>query len=306
MSNSTNEETLEDESGKLDDKISNQQTEQSQEWDWETMARAWVTAFPDAKAVVSATEVETWIGSNFDSLPADLRRRPRSDLVDRLISLQHYMRPTPSDENEQNAEENQSDHPLQHYMRPTQSYENEQNAEENQEDHSLQLHMRPTQSDENEQNGEENHTDQHPARFQRTDQWLPVYSWLESLDNGELVKSKDISEWLDANPDVKEELSSRHSRYHLTHYVKKCHLKILKRKEKKGLIRLSRATAMEVHKEFGEKHTSTLSADPMSNIPKDSDLYRTKQKEAKRRFEILVELEKKLAPHFSRPRIANR
>jgi len=74
---------------------------------------------------------------------------------------------------------------------------------------------------------------QHPARFQRTDQWLPVYSWLESLDNGELVKSKDISEWLDANPEVKQELSSRHSRYHLTHYVKKCHLKILKRKEKK-------------------------------------------------------------------------
>jgi hypothetical protein len=27
-------------------------------------------------------------------------------------------------------------------------------------------------------------------------------------------------------------------------------------------------------------------ADPMSNIPKDSDLYRTKQKEAKRRFEM--------------------
>lgn len=74
---------------------------------------------------------------------------------------------------------------------------------------------------------------QHPARFQRTDQWLPVYSWLESLDHGELVKSKDISEWLDANPEVKQELSSRHSRYHLTHYVKKCHLKILKRKEKK-------------------------------------------------------------------------
>ncbi|XP_024011907.1 uncharacterized protein LOC18017639 isoform X2 [Eutrema salsugineum] len=255
MSNSTNE-TLEDGKGQFDDKITNvnQRTEPSQEW--ETMARAWITAFPDAKAVISVSEVETWIGSNFDSLPADLRHRPRSELVDRLLSMQHYMRPTPSDHNEQNGEENQ--------------------------------------------------TDQHPARFQRTDQWLPVYSWLESLDNGELVKSKDITEWLDANPEVKEELSSRHSRYHLTHYVKKCHLKILKRKEKKGLIRLSRATAMEVHKEFGEKHSATLSADPMSNVPKDSDLYRTKQKEAKRRFEILVELEKKLAPHFSRPRIANR
>ncbi|CAH8305971.1 unnamed protein product [Eruca vesicaria subsp. sativa] len=251
MSNSTNE-TLEDEKGQSDGKICNQQrTEPSQEW--ETMAQAWVAAFPDAKSVVSASEVETWIGSNFDSLPADLRQRPLSDLVDRFLSMQQYMRQTASEQNEQ-----------------------------------------------------ENQGDQHPARFQRTDQWLPVYSWLESLDNGELVKSKDISEWLDANPEVKEELSSRHSRYHLTHYVKKCHLKILKRKEKKGLIRLSRETAMEVHKEFGEKHHNpTLPADPMSNIPKDSDLYRTKLKEAKRRFEILVELEKKLAPHFSRPRIAN-
>ncbi|VVB10916.1 unnamed protein product [Arabis nemorensis] len=256
MSNSTGPgETLENENeNERDDKISNvnQRTEPCQEW--ETMARAWVSAFPDAKAVVSATEVETWIGSNLDSLPADLRHMPRSELVDRLLSIQHYMRPTPSHQNE----------------------------------------------------AEENEADQHPARFQRTDQWLPVYSWLESLDHGELVKSKDISEWLDANPEVKQELSSRHSRYHLTHYVKKCHLKILKRKEKKGLIRLSRATAMEVHKEFGDKHPTTLSADPMSNIPKDSDLYRTKQKEAKRRFEILVELEKRLAPHFSRPRIVNR
>ncbi|KFK26694.1 hypothetical protein AALP_AA8G281100 [Arabis alpina] len=248
MSNSTGE-TLETEKEKISNV--NQRTEPSQEW--ETMARAWVTSFPDAKAVVSASEVETWIGSNFDSLPADLRHMPRSELVDRLLSIQHYMRPK------------------------------------------------------NEQHTEENETEQHPARFQRTDQWLPVYSWLESLDHGELVKSKDISEWLDANPEVKQELSSRHSRYHLTHYVKKCHLKILKRKEKKGLIRLSTATAMEVHKEFGDKHPSTtLSGDPMSNIPKDSDLYRTKQKEAKRRFEILVDLEKRLTPHFSRSRIVNR
>lgn len=74
-----------------------------------------------------------------------------------------------------------------------------------------------------------------PARFQRTDQWIPVYSWLESLDQDDVVKSKDISDWLAANPQVKEQLCSRHSRYHLMHYIKKCHLKILKRKEKKVL-----------------------------------------------------------------------
>lgn len=94
MSNPTKE-TLEDEKGKLDDRIPNQRTEPSQEW--ETMARAWITAFPDAKADVSSSEVETWIGSNFDSLPADLRVMPRSEVVDRLLSMQHYMRPTPSD-----------------------------------------------------------------------------------------------------------------------------------------------------------------------------------------------------------------
>ena len=72
-----------------------------------------------------------------------------------------------------------------------------------------------------------------PARFQRTDQWIPVYEWLEILDKDEVVKSKDISDWLTENPTVREQLCSRHSRYHLMHYIKKCHLKILKRREKK-------------------------------------------------------------------------
>ncbi|MBA0784586.1 hypothetical protein Gotri_026534 [Gossypium trilobum] len=75
-----------------------------------------------------------------------------------------------------------------------------------------------------------------PARFQRTDQWIPVYSWLESLDTDEVVKSKDILDWLNDNPQVKDQLCSRHSRYHLMHYIKKCHLKILKRREKKVMI----------------------------------------------------------------------
>lgn len=71
------------------------------------------------------------------------------------------------------------------------------------------------------------------ARFQRTDQWIPVYSWLETLDKDEVVKSKEISDWLTENPKIQEQLCSRHSRYHLMHYIKKCHLKILKRREKK-------------------------------------------------------------------------
>lgn len=78
-----------------------------------------------------------------------------------------------------------------------------------------------------------NQGDHSQARFQRTDQWKPVYIWLETLEDTEVVKSNDILDWLNANPDVRDDLYSRHSRYHLMHYIKKCHVKILKRKERK-------------------------------------------------------------------------
>lgn len=83
------------------------------------------------------------------------------------------------------------------------------------------------------QEREVNQLDLPHARFQRTDQWIPVYSWLETLDKEDVVKSKEISDWLTDNPKVQEQLCSRHSRYHLMHYIKKCHLKILKRRDKK-------------------------------------------------------------------------
>lgn len=82
------------------------------------------------------------------------------------------------------------------------------------------------------QENEANNVDVPHARFQRTDQWLPVYSWLETLNKDEVVKSKEISDWLEQNPNIQEQLCSRHSRYHLMHYVKKCHFKILKRRQK--------------------------------------------------------------------------
>lgn len=78
-----------------------------------------------------------------------------------------------------------------------------------------------------------NQDDHSQVRFQRTDQWKPVYTWLETLEDTELVKSNDIADWLSANPDVRDDLYSRHSRYHLMHYIKKLHVKILKRKERK-------------------------------------------------------------------------
>lgn len=59
--------------------------------EWETMARAWLSAFPEGKAV-NVNQVEAWIDSNYSSLPADLLSMPRSDLIDRLLSIQNYMK----------------------------------------------------------------------------------------------------------------------------------------------------------------------------------------------------------------------
>ncbi|KAF8369412.1 hypothetical protein HHK36_032582 [Tetracentron sinense] len=98
------------------------------------------------------------------------------------------------------------------------------------------------------QEKEDNHIEPPQARFQRTDQWIPVYSWLELLDKHEVVKSKEISDFLSENPKVEEQLYSRHSRYHLMHYIKKCHLKVLKRRAKqKGVQQSNTKSPMKVH-----------------------------------------------------------
>ncbi|KAG5537191.1 hypothetical protein RHGRI_024578 [Rhododendron griersonianum] len=138
--------------------------------------------------------------------------------------------------------------------------------------------------------------DPNHARFQRTDQWMPVYSWLETLDTDELIKSDDIIDWLAANPEVKEQLYSRHSRYHLMHYIKKCHIKILKRKEKKkGLQPTIKSNFMKAHKTGTSKLPVPLPCSTINNLPKDSELYAAKRNEAFRKYELLLELEKQLS-----------
>ncbi|KAK7302240.1 hypothetical protein RJT34_13125 [Clitoria ternatea] len=217
-----------------------QEEEQSEEW--ETMARAWLCSFPEAKEVTMA-EVESWIDSNLSSLPEGLRSMPRPDLCLRLISFQNCMR-LPNSERE---------------------------------------------------------LDLPHARFQRTDQWIPVYSWLETLDKSEVVKSKEISDWLNENPKIQEQLCSRHSKYHLMHYIKKCHMKILKRREKKkGLEQPEKDPSLKVQKDVVMKHTAPLPCSSVNNLPKDSDLFLAKRNEAYRKYEILVELEKLLNPVFSK------
>ncbi|GMY15116.1 LOC18438113 isoform [Fagus crenata] len=243
MSNSS-EQTLEEEHGPSDQNP-NEQSEQQQSEEWEIMARAWLCSFPEPKEV-SMDEVEAWIDSNHHSLPEGIKSMPRSDLAQRLISIQNCMR------------------------LPSQEKEMSQFDLENP-----------------------------PYRFQRTDQWRPVYSWLESLDQDEVVKSKEISDWLTANPDIQEQLCSRHSRYHLMHYIKKCHIKILKRKEKKmGLQQQNKETSLKVRRTVMMKQPAQLQCSTLSNLPKDGDVYLTKRKEAYLKYEILVELEKMLSPIF--------
>ena len=79
----------EEEDPKPSDVNPNDHGDQSQEW--EIMARAWLCSFPEAKAG-SMEEVEAWIDSNHASLPGNLKSMPRSDLCQRLISIQNLMR----------------------------------------------------------------------------------------------------------------------------------------------------------------------------------------------------------------------
>lgn len=145
------------------------------------------------------------------------------------------------------------------------------------------------------------------ARFQRTDQWKPVYTWLETLEGTELVKSNDIADWLSANPDVRDDLYSRHSRYHLMHYIKKLHVKILKRKErKKGLPITDKGNTKIMSKSEGKKLPVPLPCSTMNKLPTDSDLYKAKRSEAVHKYEILLDLEKQLSALFPKPQLLNK
>ncbi|KAI4385932.1 hypothetical protein MLD38_003917 [Melastoma candidum] len=62
---------------------------------WEAMAGAWLMVFPDAREV-NATEVEFWIDCNRSFLPFELKSMERSELIERLLSVQNILRIPPS------------------------------------------------------------------------------------------------------------------------------------------------------------------------------------------------------------------
>ncbi|CAI9267304.1 unnamed protein product [Lactuca saligna] len=150
--------------------------------------------------------------------------------------------------------------------------------------------------------------DPNHARFQRSDQWKPIYSWLETLKTEEVIKSKEIIDWLTENPEIRDDLSARHSRYHLMHYIKKCHMKILKRKEKKkGLHATIKTTSPspKSHKIEENKSPVVLPSSSVTKLPKDSPIYIVKRNEAFRKYEILIEMEKQLATFFQNQEVTN-
>ncbi|WOL18719.1 hypothetical protein Cni_G27516 [Canna indica] len=143
-----------------------------------------------------------------------------------------------------------------------------------------------------------------PYRFQRTDLWKPAYRWLESLNKDVLVSAKEISEWLAANPEVTQKLFSKHSRYHMTHYIQRMHLKMLKKRGKlpKGLqLSVARASTKPANgrvttQEITLPRTicpSSLCKLPDCPIREDTTLLH-KNKEAFLRYELLTDLQNQL------------
>ncbi|XP_058103327.1 uncharacterized protein LOC131246884 isoform X2 [Magnolia sinica] len=149
-----------------------------------------------------------------------------------------------------------------------------------------------------------------PPRFQRTDQWMPVYSWLESLEKNEVVKPNEIIDWLSENPGVRDQLHSKHSRHHLMHYIQRCHFKMLRRRERQR----KRMQAMQPPTTSPEvkalNNGVTTAAVPLrckisSTLLKDNDMSLSKKNEALRRYELLTDLQSQLISLLSNHKQAN-
>ncbi|XP_068667060.1 uncharacterized protein [Aristolochia californica] len=232
--------------------------EDAQAQEWEAKARSWLSTMPTGRNV-TASEMDSWIDSDFSSIPETLKSLARSRLHRCILSIHELMRNTSAEIKNSNP------------------------------------------------------NDPSRPRFVRTDQWIPVYSWLESLDTNEVVKSKGISEWLSENPKVKGHLYARHSRYHLMHYIQKLHLKMLRKREKlkKGsqpiqppiagtslLVRVINNEEMTADDFFAGKFSSYLS--------KDNEMYSSRKNEAHLRYELFTELQDQLSALLARHKSVNR
>ncbi|KAK8919259.1 hypothetical protein KSP39_PZI022118 [Platanthera zijinensis] len=141
-----------------------------------------------------------------------------------------------------------------------------------------------------------------PYRFQRTDQWRPVYSWLESLENNTIVNSKEITDWLSSNTDFRDRLLARHSRYHLMHYIQKLHLKLLKKKGKlpKGmLLSAARASVKSTNGGITFRDVTSI-CKASSEALNDDGIFQSRRNDAFLRYELLTDLQKQLTSILSK------
>lgn len=86
----------------------------------------------------------------------------------------------------------------------------------------------------------------------RSAKWMPVYTWLKSMDRQDVVKSKEILEWMDAHPQTSAAVNAEKKRAFVISYVQKCHNRILKTKE---MYSLNRITSSSVRTTQGHQLT---------------------------------------------------
>ncbi|KAJ3681260.1 hypothetical protein LUZ60_015749 [Juncus effusus] len=146
-----------------------------------------------------------------------------------------------------------------------------------------------------------------PYRFQRTDLWQPAYKWLESLEKETLVTHKEVSDWLDANPNILQRLAEKHSRYHLVHYTQRMHLKLLKKRGKlpksvqlsaarasiKPLIGWTEKQKVQVTPKI-IKREIPVPGNSSGGVVRDKKMLLSKKREACIKYELLTDLQNQL------------
>ncbi|XP_076903616.1 uncharacterized protein LOC143558718 [Bidens hawaiensis] len=128
---------------------------------------------------------------------------------------------------------------------------------------------------------------------------MPVYNWLESLNTDEVVSKIQVQDWLTANAEIMRDVLGKYPGYHLVHYIRKCHKKILKKRDKKeGLHTRVKKRSSKAHKTEEKKSLAKPPSSSATKLPKDSPTYMVKRNEAFQKYQILTEMEKQLSAMF--------
>lgn len=150
---------------------------------------------------------------------------------------------------------------------------------------------------------------------------MPAYQWLESLDRDQIVSGDEVAEWFDRNAEFRDRLLSRHTKYHMMHYVQKLHLKLLKKRGKypktmllstaRALLKTSNslaivrdnATTMQDNS-FIRKDEVLLNCKSSVNTLKENPTFSSKKSEAFVRYQLLTDLQNQLIDVLSKQKSA--